>query len=126
MGWHGGSSIILSMANGLLLAKTPPDGRRTAYRATIPGLDRQDYNDHPDVVGVDPILDEVIYEMHGDRWGMEIYPNDMSNVQPAKWHWGRHYFPDDPKYDEVEDGSGAIEDHEARKRGERVGWNEDE
>jgi hypothetical protein len=102
------------MAKSFLAKGTDEATRRAAYRATIPSLEDHDWNDHPAVIGVDLILDEVIYELQGDRFGMDIYKRDMSHVSPAKWHWGRYYFADAPRYDQVDDGSGSVAEHEAR------------
>lgn len=115
MGWDGGSSIAESFARKLRRQEPDENNRRAAYRALVVSLAENDWNDQPDVIGIDPILDEVIYETETDRFGLEIHRRDMSHVQPAKWHSGRYYFPDDPQYDTVGDGSGAVEAHNARK-----------
>jgi hypothetical protein len=115
MGWDGGSSVAESFARNLLRQERDTHKRRVAYRSLLVSLANQDWNDQPDVIGIDPILDEVIYETETDRFGLEIYGRDMSHVQPAKWHYGRYYFPDDPEYDSVHDGSGAVEQHNERK-----------
>jgi hypothetical protein len=114
MGWDGGADVLESMARRLRSNGTAEAARRAAYRATIPSLEERDWNDHQDVLGLDPVLDEVIYELQGDGFGMEAYGRSMSHVTPAKWHMGRYYFSDDPRYHEVSDGSGAVADHEAR------------
>ncbi len=120
MGWHGGSSIAASFARKLRREEPDDTKRRSAYRTLLVSLSKQDWNDHPDVIGIDPILDEVIYETETDRFGLDIYPRDMHHVQPAKWHYGRYYFPDDPQYGAVSDGSGAVDAHNARKAAARV------
>ena len=42
--------------------------RRELYRDVMPALENQDWNDHPDLFGLDPIYDHVVRERHGDRF----------------------------------------------------------
>ncbi|HZV05557.1 MAG TPA: hypothetical protein VE999_10785 [Gemmataceae bacterium] len=43
------------------------NARRGLYRDVMPALENQDWNDHPDLFGLDPIYDQVVRERHGDR-----------------------------------------------------------
>jgi len=68
MGWHSGSLVMEAVVKSALKHVTDENVRRDIYRDVMPALEDQDWNDHPDVFGLDRVYDEVVRERHGDRW----------------------------------------------------------
>lgn len=68
MSWHSGSDIMEAIVKSALKNIPDENVRRELYRDVMPALENQDWNDHPDLFGMDPIFDKVVRERHGDRW----------------------------------------------------------
>jgi hypothetical protein len=71
MSWHGGTRVMRAIIEASQENVPDDDARKRIYSRVMPALEAQDWNEHPDLFGTDPVYDTAVRERHGNRWYMD-------------------------------------------------------
>lgn len=66
MGWARGSDIATDMVDAIAHSNIPIDDARKLYKRLIHSLESNDWDTQDEAMGIDPVFDEVMRDIHPD------------------------------------------------------------